>query len=74
MNKRFYVVVINFDGKVHYFEHAEVGQLDAKTGRTIKEPRGFFCSDVKHAKKFSERWQAEAVSACYDGSHVEMIR
>lgn len=72
--RRFYVVVLSFNGVPHYLESEKVGLLDPKTHATIREPMGFFCTDVKHARKFGERWQAEAVSAGYEGAHVETIK
>ena len=72
-NRRFYVVVLSFNGVPHYLESEKMGILDPKTLATIREPMGFFCTDVKHARKFGERWQAEAVSASYSGSYVEKL-
>lgn len=74
MPNRVYVITILINGKTHYFEHEVVGLLDASTHKTIRKPTGYFSTDVRDAKKFLERWQAEAVSAGYEGSHVETIK
>lgn len=68
-----YVVSLTLEGVKHYFEHEEMGLLDLSTHKTIKKPMGYFTTDLKLAKKFLERWQAEAVSAGYSGTHVEKI-
>ena len=74
MRKKYFVIVwINEEGKKLYFEHEECGLLDDTTHAVIREPMGYFSPDVKDAHKFSERWQAEAVSASYSGAHIEKI-
>ena len=72
-NKFFVIVWINEEGQRLYFEHEESGLLDPTTHTTIREARGYFSPDVKDARKFGERWLAEAVSASYSGSHVERL-
>ena len=72
-NKFFVVVWVREEGQKFYFEHEECGLLDDTTHAVIREPMGYFSLDVKDAHKFWERWQAEAISAGYSGSHVEMI-
>ena len=74
MATRVYVITILINNKKHYFEHEEVGLLDPSTHKTIRKPMGYFCTDLKDARKFLERWQAEAVSASYEGAHVETIK
>lgn len=73
-NKFFIVVWINEKGEKLYFEHEECGLLDTTTHKTIKEPQGFFSPDLKDARKFMTRWQAEAVSAGYSNTHIETIK
>ena len=73
-NNKVYVVSLTLEGVKHYFEHEEMGLLDPSTHKTIKKPMGYFTTDLKLAKKFLERWWAEAVSAGYEGSHVEVIK
>ena len=73
-NKLYVVVWTNEKGQRLYFEHEEVGMIDAKTHKTIREPQGFFSSDVKDACKFKEKWMAEAISAGYSDSHVEVLK
>lgn len=72
--RRFYVVVVNLEGVPHYFEYEHMGTIDPYTKETLKKPMGYFCPDVKHARKFRDRWQAEVVSAGYEGSHIEVIK
>lgn len=72
--KRVFVVVLILEGVSHYFEHEEMGTIDPYTHKTIKKPMGYFSTDLKLARKYLERWQAEAVSAGYEGSHVEVIK
>ena len=74
MAKRVYVITVMINAKKHYFEHEEMGLLDPSTHKTIRKPMGYFSTDLKDAKKFVERWQAEAVSAGYDESRVETIK
>ena len=72
-NKFFVVVWVREEGQKFYFESEEMGLLDPTTHATIREPRGYFSPYIQDARKFGDRWQAEAVSASYSGSHVEMI-
>ena len=69
-----YVITIKINGRVHYFEHEEMGTINPITEKTIKKPRGFFSTDVKDAKKFHEKWMAEVVASAYKGAHVELIK
>ena len=71
--KKCYVVSITLGGVKHYFEHEEMGILDPATHKTIKKPMGYFTTDLKLARKFLDRWFAEAVSAGYEGARVESI-
>lgn len=75
MRKEYFIIVwINEEGQRLYLEHEEYGLLDPTTHNTIREPMGYFCTDLKDARMFLERWQAEAVSAGYEGAHVETIK
>ena len=47
--------------------------LDSSTHKTIKEPMGYFTDHKKLACPFRDKWQAEVVSAGYEGTHVEEI-
>lgn len=74
MRKKYFIIVwINEEGQRLYFEREECGLLDPTTHATIREARGYFSPDVRDARKFGERWQAEAVSASYSGSYVEKL-
>ena len=73
IKNRVYVITLKIQGVKHYFENEEMGLLDPSTHKTIKKPMGYFSPDLKLARKFLERWQAEAVSAGYEGAHVESI-
>ena len=74
MKKKIFVIVwINEEGQRLYFEHEECGLLDPTTKTTIREARGYFSPDVKDARKFGDRWQAEFISSSYSGAHVEKI-
>ena len=74
MRKKYFVIVwINEEGQRLYFEREECGLLDPTTHTTIREARGYFSPGVRDARKFGERWQAEAVSASYSGSYVEKL-
>ena len=72
-NKFFVIVWKNEEGQALYFEHEESGQLDPSTYKTLKEPMGFFVSNIEFAHKFNDKWIAEAICAGYEGSHVESI-
>ena len=73
-NKRVYVIVLKFDGVPCYFMKQEVGMLDPKTHGVLKQPQGFFSADLKDARKFLDKWQAEIVASGYDGADVECIK
>ncbi len=74
MKKKYFVIVwINEEGQRLYFEYEECGLLDPTTKATIREARGYFSPDIRDARKFGDRWQAEAVSAGYSGAHVERL-
>ena len=75
MRKKYFVIVwINEECQRLYFEHEECGLLDPTTKTTIREARGYFSPDIKDARKFGNRWQAEFVSAGYSGTHIETIK
>ena len=71
--RKYFVVVWVRGGKSFYFEHEEMGLLDPKTHKTIREPMGYFTDHKKGACFFGDRWQAEAISAGYEGTHVEEV-
>ena len=74
MRKKYFVIVwINEEGQRLYFEHEECGLLDPTTKTTIREARGYFSPDVRDARKFGDKWQAEFVSSSYSGAHVERL-
>lgn len=70
---KYFIIVWVRGGKSFYFEHEEMGLLDPSTHKTIKEPMGYFTEYKKGACVFKERWQAEAVSASYAGTHIEEV-
>ena len=69
-----YVVTIEHDGRKYYFESEKMGTIDPKTHKTISEPEGYFCDNLIHAMKWTDKWLAEMVSSAYDGSKVEIIK
>ena len=69
-----YVVSCVFNGTKYYLEREEVGLLDPKTMKPIREPMGFFCTDLIHAVKWTRRELAEMVCAAYEGAQVETIK
>ena len=72
-NKFFVIVWINRKGQKFYFEREECGLLDPTTHATIREARGYFSPDVKDARKFGDKWQAEFVSSAYSNTHIERL-
>ena len=50
--KGFYVVVITVENNDLFFCNEEVGLIDPKTHKTIREPMGFFVLNIDKAYKF----------------------
>ena len=81
-SKQYFIICLNFDGVVHYFEHERVGSIKglysgykAKADREeiLEEPIGYFSPDIKKAKKYIERWQAEIICSGYSGAYIKTI-
>ena len=71
---RCFVVSLVIEGKKHYLESEQVGILDPKTMKPIREPLGFFVTDLVKAMKWTDKWWAEMVASAYDGAVVEIIK
>mgnify|MGYP003296697108 CR=1 FL=1 len=71
--EQFYVVSLEIKGIKYYFHHERFGSVDAKTGETVEEARGFFCNNLKRAIKWKDRWLAEMFASSFDGTQVEII-
>ena len=69
-----YVVALVFNGVKYYLMREDVGLLDPKTMKPIREPEGFFCTDLIHALKWTRKDLAEFVCAGYEGAQVETIK
>ena len=69
-----YVVSLVLNGTKYYLEREDVGILDPKTMKPIREPMGFFCTDLIHALKWTRKDLAEMVCAGYDEAYVEIIK
>ena len=74
MKAKVFIISLLFDGIKHYFVREQAGMLSLDGKEIIKQPEGFFSPDVRHAKKFIDRSQAELVSAAYKGSKVEVLK
>ena len=74
MTAKVFIVSLLFDGVKHYFVRENSGLLSKDGKEVIRQPEGFFTPDVKLAKKFIDRSQAELVSASYIGSKVEVLK
>lgn len=69
-----FIISLLFDGVKHYFVRENMGMLSRDGKEVLKQPEGFFSPDVRHARKFLDRSQAELVSAAYKGSKVEVLK
>ena len=69
-----FVVSVVFNGTKYYLMREEVGLLDPKTLKPIREAEGFFCTDLVRALKWTNRELAEFTCAGYEGAQVEVIK
>lgn len=69
-----FVVSCVFNGTKYYLMREEVGAVDPRTLKPIREAEGFFCTDLMRAKKWTEKEVAEIVCAGYEGAQVETIK
>ena len=58
----------------YYLMREDVGLLDPKTMKPIREAEGFFVTDLIRAKKWTNKSLAEFVCAGYEGAQVETIK
>ncbi len=68
-----FVIVVDFSDKPRYLQYETPGTINPKTHKTISEPQGYFCDDVKDAMKIRDEQLAIAISKAYEDSHIEQI-
>ena len=72
MKNKIFVVALTYEGvKVYFVRGSQKPFLEGSI--LMSEPCGFFHPDIKQAKKFMTREQADYCASYFEGAHVEII-
>lgn len=72
MKNKIFVVALIYEGVKVYFVRGD--QKPFLEGSILmSEPCGFFHPDIKQAKKFMTKEQADYCASYFEGAHVEII-
>lgn len=72
MKNKIFVVSLIFEGVKVYFVRGSQKQF-LEGSILMSEPCGFFHPDIKQAKKFRSRDQANYCASYFEGAHIEVI-
>ena len=74
MSKRVFAVSVLLEGERLYFVRNSSRSIEIIGEQVLSEPVGIFSHDVKDAKKFETKEQAEYCASYFDNSQIEIIK